>query len=111
MVIHRDTCHAARQQPYGQAEEIGTKGQPEQETASQARQDKKQQNRRGPEVQKATLKGDFSDGWKKFKKEAGVVFLGDAIRERSDAARDKGVISFQPYNPEVGVTGVLPYLK
>ena len=62
------------------------------------------QERRSQEVQRGTLKEDFSEGWKKFKKEAGVVFLGDAIRERSDAAREKGVITFKPDKPEVWST-------
>lgn len=52
-------------------------------------------------MQRGTLKDDFSEGWKKFKKEAGVVFLGDAIRERTDAAREKGVITFKPDKPDV----------
>lgn len=70
-------------------------------TVSAAHPERKSQDRKSHEVQKATLRDDFSDGWKKFKKEAGVVFLGDAIRERSSAAREKGVITFQPYGPEV----------
>ena len=59
------------------------------------------QERRSQEVQRGTLKDDFSEGWKKFKKEAGVVFLGDAFREQLDAAREKGVITFRPDKPEV----------
>ncbi len=52
-------------------------------------------------MQRGTLKDDFSEGWKRFKKEAGVVFLGDAIREGADAAQEKGVITFKPDKPEV----------
>lgn len=71
---------------------------PQDESSALPREEKKAHGQQVP-----TILDEISEGWKRFKKDAGVVFLGDARRDISmESAKQKGVLSIQPADIEVG---------